>query len=109
MKYRYSHLDEVNLKWFTNDMTRATLATIQLGAGEIRGLNDFEISFRYPISVIAGANGSGKSTILALAACAYDNYTDGFRLPGRRLPYYTMSDFFVQSVEGSPRRDRNPV
>ncbi|MGA2518641.1 MAG: ATP-binding protein [Thermodesulfobacteriota bacterium] len=102
MKYRYSHLDEVNLKWFTNDMTRATLATIELRAGEVRGLNQFKISFRYPISVIAGANGSGKSTILALAACAYNNSTDGFRLPGRRLPYYTMSDFFFQSVEEVP-------
>jgi predicted ATPase len=107
MKYRYSHLDEVNLKWFAEDMTCATLATIRLRAGEIRGLNDFEISFRYPISVIAGANGSGKSTILALAACAYHNSSDAFRLPGRRLPYYTMSDFFVQSVEEVPPQGIN--
>lgn len=102
MKYRNSHLDQVNLKWFAQDMTRATLATIQLRGGEIRGLNDFEISFRYPISVIAGANGSGKSTVLALAACAYHNSSDGFRLPGRKFSYYTMSDFFVQSDEEVP-------
>jgi predicted ATPase len=102
MKYRYSHLDEANLKWFAEDMTRATLAKIQLSLGEIRGLKHFDVSFRYPISAIAGANGSGKSTVLALAACAYHNSTDGFRLPGQRLPYYTMSDFFVQSVEEVP-------
>lgn len=83
-------------------MSRATLATIDLRKGEIRGLSDFEICFTYPLSVIAGTNGSGKSTILALASCAYHNRSDGFRLPGRKLAYYTMSDFFVQSSEEIP-------
>lgn len=99
MKYRYSHLDEKNLDWFLRDMTRGTLVTIQLRRGSIRGIKNLDISFRYPISVIAGANGSGKSTVLAIAACAYHNVGKGFRLPSRRTPYYTMSDFFVQSSE----------
>ena len=37
----------------------------------IRGLHDLRISFNYPVSVIAGGNASGKSTVLFSAACAY--------------------------------------
>lgn len=102
MKYLYSHIDEKNLDWFLRDMSRGTLVTIQIRRGRIRGITDLDISFRYPISVIAGVNGSGKSTVLALAACAYHNVSKGFRLLGRRTPYYTMSDFFVQSSEEVP-------
>lgn len=102
MKYRYSHTDEQNLKWFETDMTRATLVAVRLQTGELRGLSNFSIEFKYPISVIAGPNCSGKSTILALVACAYHNAKTGFRPIGRKTPYYTMSDFFVQSAEEIP-------
>jgi energy-coupling factor transporter ATP-binding protein EcfA2 len=60
------------------------------------------MKFNYPISVIAGRNGSGKSTILAMAACAFHNHRNGFKLPERKLPYYTFSDFFVQTSEEVP-------
>lgn len=99
MKYRYSHIDQRNLKWFSKDVTRSSLMKIELRRGKLRGLSPFEIHFQYPLSVIAGKNGSGKSTVLALAACAFHNSRDGFCLPGRKSPYYTMSDFFVQSAE----------
>ncbi|WP_278190152.1 AAA family ATPase [Sphingopyxis sp. YF1] len=64
----------------------------------MRGLSAFEMDFKYPITAIAGTNGSGKSTILAIAACAFHNGSDGFRLPGRVQSYYTFSDFFIQSI-----------
>ena len=100
MKYRYSHLDKRNMDWFSKDVTRATLTSISLRRGQLRGLTSrCDFSFQYPITVVAGQNGSGKSTLLALAACSYHNRTDGFSLPGRKTPYYTMSDFFVQSAE----------
>jgi predicted ATPase len=102
MKYRYSRVDEENLKWFENDVTCATLSAVELRKGEIRGLNGLKIQLTYPISAFAGANGSGKSTILALAACAFHNVKQGFRLPGRLVPYYTMSDFLVQSEDEVP-------
>jgi energy-coupling factor transporter ATP-binding protein EcfA2 len=57
------------------------------------------LDFHYPITAIAGRNGSGKTTVLALAACAYHNFSKGFRLPGRKRPYYTFSDFFVQTPD----------
>ncbi|MCF8130360.1 MAG: ATP-binding protein, partial [Deltaproteobacteria bacterium] len=102
MKYKYSKIDIDNLKWFKNDMSRATLSKIELLRGKLRGINRFEIEFDYPISAIAGENGSGKSTLLAMAACAFHNSKDGFKLPERRLPYYTFSDFFLQSSEEVP-------
>jgi predicted ATPase len=102
VKYRYSQLDHSNLNWFANDYSVASLTEIQIVYGNLRGLNPLKIVFSYPISVIAGRNRSGKSTILALAACAFHNARTGFRLPERRLPYYTFSDFFIQSSEEVP-------
>ena len=37
----------------------------------IRGINGLRVGFDYPVSVIAGENASGKSTVLFAAACAY--------------------------------------
>lgn len=102
MKYKYSKLDNDNLNWFANDMSKATLTEIDIRKGSLRGLHHFHLKFDYPISVIAGKNGSGKSTILALAACAFHNNKKGFRLPERRTTYYTYSDFFIQSSEEVP-------
>lgn len=45
------------------------LAEVQLKG--IRGIENLRVTFDYPVSVIAGANGSGKSTVLFAAACAY--------------------------------------
>lgn len=37
----------------------------------IRGISGLRVPFGYPVSVIAGENASGKSTVLFAAACAY--------------------------------------
>jgi hypothetical protein len=102
VKYLYSQLDRSNLNWFANDYSVGSLTEIQLYRGTLRGLTPFHIFFKYPISVIAGRNRSGKSTILALAACAFHNVRTGFKLPERRLPYYTFSDFLIQTSEEVP-------
>ena len=73
MTYRYSYIDNNNIKWFTKDESKATLLSIEISRGEIRGLKNIKIEFKYPITAIAGRNGSGKTTALALAACAYHN------------------------------------
>jgi len=99
MTYNYSKLDKDNLKWFPNDNSCATLRTIKILRGQVRGLKKVTIDFRYPITAIAGRNGSCKTTVLALSACAFHNKPNGFKLSGRKQPYYTFSDFFVQTKE----------
>ena len=53
----------------------------------IRGIEDLRIQFDYPVSVIAGGNASGKSTVLFAAACAY-------RVPGAGVRDYVPSTLF---------------
>jgi len=102
VKYQYSQVDKDNFDWFANDVTVASLTEVSIEIGNLRGLNTSKIEFKYPISVIAGRNRSGKSTILAMVACAFHNKKDGFKLPERKVPYYTFSDFFIQSSEEIP-------
>ncbi|WP_408003341.1 AAA family ATPase [Pseudomonas fildesensis] len=73
MKYRDSKLDKELRQWFFNDYSKRLLRRIKITEGSIRGLNHLDVSFDYPITAFAGVNGSGKSTILALACCAYHN------------------------------------
>lgn len=102
MKYRESQKDKQLRKRFANDNAHALLRRISLKEGILRGINELNIAFQYPITAIAGRNGAGKSTILALACCAYHNDKSGFKLPKRNKSYYTFSDFFVQHPEEVP-------
>lgn len=102
MAYHYSDIDRKNIRWMSADNTCATLSAIRLVAGTLRGLGRFKIDFCYPITAIAGENGSGKSTLLAMAACAFHNGKNGFKLSERKTPYYTFSDFFVQTQNEVP-------
>ena len=97
-----SDIDRKNFAWMNKDTTRATLCKIHLLKGSLRGLGPFKMDLKYPITAIAGGNGSGKSTLLAIAACAYHNYQNGYVPTGRRTPYYTFSDFFIQSRDETP-------
>jgi len=64
------------------------LAEVQLK--DIRGIENLRVTFDYPVSVIAGANGSGKSTVLFAAACAYAVPEAGVRdfVPSTLFPDY---------------------
>jgi len=102
MRYLYSQVDKSNLDWFDKDTSKARLMRLEIAEGELRGLSNLKLHFRYPITAISGKNGTGKSTILACAACAFHNKASGFKTLIRRIPYYTFSDFFVQSAEEEP-------
>lgn len=96
MKYRESQIDKDLRQWFSNDLSKALLRRIHLYQGSFRGVNALDVSFSYPITAFAGINGAGKSTILAMACCAYHAKPKSFKLPKRKNPYYTFSDFFIQ-------------
>jgi len=102
MKYHETKIDKDLRAWFGNDYTRALLRGVCLTEGAFRGLNSLDINFDYPITAIAGKNGAGKSTILALSACAFHNHPKGYKLLKRQKPYYTFSDFFVQHSDEIP-------
>ena len=53
----------------------------------LRGIGNLPVSFNYPVSVIAGTNGTGKSTVLLGCACAYD-------IPKETRNYYTPGILF---------------
>ncbi len=56
----------------------------------IRGIDDLRVSFDYPVTVIAGGNATGKSTVLFAAACAYKVPGAGVKdfVPSTLFPYY---------------------
>ena len=67
----------------------------------MRGICNLQVELHYPVSVIAGRNGSGKSTVLFAAACAY-------RVPGEDKRKFFLSKFFPhyrprQGVRGDER------
>lgn len=57
----------------------------------LRGIRDLPVSFSYPVTVIAGPNGCGKSTVLFACACAYDvpgarDYSPAVLFPNLKAP-----------------------
>ena len=66
----------------------------------LRGVRDLRVSFQYPVSVLAGPNGCGKSTVLFACACAYRDPARGSRefVPSSLFPNFvdphrgTLSD-----------------
>ena len=53
----------------------------------LRGIRDLRVPFDYPVCVLAGPNGCGKSTVLLACACAY-------RVPGRGPREFVPSALF---------------
>lgn len=102
MKYQYSSIDKKIENWFESDPSNSSLKEIHIYKGEIRGLQRLRVEFQFPLTAIAGKNGAGKSTILALAACAFHYQRDRRTSLDRKNPYYTFSDFFIQSVDEIP-------
>ena len=81
----------------------------------IRGFQALRVRFDYPVSVIAGGNATGKSTVLFAAACAYQVPGAGVRdyVPSTLFPDYlpkhaghsdtreeVTMDFYYQTSEG---------
>ena len=68
----------------------------------IRGIDDLRVVFDYPVTVIAGGNASGKSTVLFAAACAY-------RVPGAGVRDYVPSTLFPDyRPKSGQREDERP-
>jgi len=93
-------------RWRSHSYDKPALREILIEGGGLRILSKgFDIEFPYPVTAVAGENGTGKSTILACAACAYHNNSDfvprGLRA---KTPYYTFGQFFVNTRFDNPRK-----
>lgn len=64
----------------------------------IRGISNLRVVFDYPVSVIAGGNASGKSTVLFGTACAY-------RVPGAGMKDFVPSTLFPDYRPKSGERE----
>jgi predicted ATPase len=60
----------------------------------LRGIENLPINLSFPVTVVAGPNGCGKSTVLFACACAYDSlnkdFTPASMFPNLKAP--TISD-----------------
>ena len=45
-------------------------ALLEVRIRRLRSIDELRVSFEYPVSVLAGPNASGKSTVLFACACA---------------------------------------
>jgi len=88
-------------KWLVQS-NRPALKSVYVN--NLRGMNDVKIEFKYPVVALIGGNGTGKSTLLAVAACAYHSDVKSGYVPRHckvDKPYYTFNSFFVGSqVDG---------
>ena len=59
----------------------------------LRGIRDLRVPFPYPVCVLAGPNGCGRSTVLFACACAYQDPDRGPRdfAPSSLFPMTTSS------------------
>lgn len=57
----------------------------------LRGIQDLRVPIEYPVSVLAGPNGCGKSTVLLACACAYRDLNRGPKelAPSSLFPNFT--------------------
>jgi energy-coupling factor transporter ATP-binding protein EcfA2 len=79
-----------------------SLRSIEIsGDSSLRGLTWVTVDFRYPLVIIAGKNGTGKSTLLACAACAYQN-TGSYELYIQGGKHFRFGDFFFTTPPETP-------
>lgn len=80
---------------------RSISITSAVGQG-LRGIRNLRIDFRFPVTFLSGKNGSGKSTVLSLAALAFHGVPGHIPGSARRIAgsegseygYFTFQDFF---------------
>ncbi|NKR25156.1 AAA family ATPase [Rhodococcus hoagii] len=93
--------DETKLAEKWDDAPSSSLNLRQITIGQLdnstglRGITEAEVNFNYPVSVLVGGNGSGKTTILNLAALAFNG-------PGDPHLGYKFTDFFSLAYRENP-------
>lgn len=79
-----NEMRRLDTKWQTRNGWPKWLSWLEIKG--IRGWSEQRISFDFPIVAIVGENGSGKSTVLQAAACAYKNQSKQTFFPAEFFP-----------------------
>ena len=79
----------------SGDQRRHMLEEVRIR--NLRGIEDLRVPFSYPVSVLAGPNGCGKSTVLFACACAYHDPERG----ARELAPSSLFPNFTDTLEGA--------
>lgn len=69
---------------------------------QLRGIRDLTVELDFPVCVLAGENGCGKSTVLFAAACAYKP------VEGNGAPVYTPNSLFQRYEPSTGEMRDNP-
>jgi len=74
-------IEGINAAWRPDPARRGRFGNVirRFHATGVRGIRDISLNFEWPVTVIAGTNGSGKTTILQLCSAAYQNPQGGGR------------------------------
>lgn len=74
-------IEGIDLAWRPEAARRGRYGNVirRFHATGVRGIRDIALNFEWPVTVIAGTNGSGKTTILQLCSAAYQNPNGGGR------------------------------
>ena len=88
-------------KWKKFYMEEKYLQSIEIGDGApLRGIRNSTISFQFPMSVVCGVNGAGKSTFLALGVLAFHAEEKPI-VQYRKTEYFDFNYFFRTSPSDS--------
>lgn len=85
-------------KWTTGNGWQKHLEWLEIK--NIRGWAEQRIGFAFPIVAIVGENGSGKSTILQAAACAYRNEEGETFFPTEFFPETAWDNLLDVAIRG---------
>ena len=82
-----------------NNQRTSSLTEVRIR--RLRGIKDLRIPLNYPVSVLAGPNGCGKSTVLFACACAY-------KVPDRGPRDFVPSTLFPDFKGGGTTLEDTP-